>query len=461
MPPVPLCVGIDIGKHAHVAALLSPSLLSRYKAFDRCPTLPFSNSRSGFESLLALLSQHAPPEHCHVLVEHTGHYGYALEQYLQEQSITLYRVQIQNAPKKKRQKSDKRDARALAVLLYNQIVLAAPVVDPDQQIHQLVTPSATAVQLRGLVRHRLELVRETTQRKNKLTAICDELFPEFTQVYGDPNSPSALALREQYPTPQAIINASLDELAATRKRTLPGREQLAELQRLAVETIGTKKPERLKSIVIEQSYLIAELLLLSEHVDRVTADITAIIAQSREGQILTSFVGIGAIHAATIISQIGSIANFERASKLRGYMGWSPHQAQTGTSYNSVTLTKGGNSVLKQTMYLVAMAAIRHDPSWRQLYDRLVPRLCVYDERKKDYIGKMKVIGRIAGQIIAVIYVLLRRDHDLLRTLAGGGNGGLPGPEVYSVERHMDALQRGGRKVEHNEASSRDKQAGV
>lgn len=445
MPPL-LCIGIDIGKNSHVGALLSSDLLQRHKTFDRCPTLPFPNSRAGFSALLALFKQHAQPEHCHVVLESTGHYNLNLESFLQEHHITVYRVHAQTKPKRQRQKSDKRDARALAVLLYNQIVLNAPVVDPDQHIHRLTVPSTTAVQLRGLVRHRLELVRETTKRKNKLTAITDELFPEFTQIYDDPNSPSALQLRERYPMPQAVIDASLDDLCATRKRNLPGREQLAELQRLALQTIGTKNPERLKSIVLEQDYLIKELYLLQEHVERVTDDITKIIAVSREGQILTSFIGIGPIHASTIIATIGSIANFESAAKLRGYMGWSPHQAQTGTTYDSSTLTPGGNATLKWTMYLVALAAIRYDPSWRALYERLVPLKCEWDPRKKEWKGKMKVVGRIAGQMINVIYTLLKRDYDLVgETRAGGRTAGepLPAPERYDVSRHALDMRTG------------------
>ena len=37
------------------------------------------------------------------------------------------------------------------------------------------------------MRHRYELVHESTQRKNKLTAICDELFAELTHVFKDTN----------------------------------------------------------------------------------------------------------------------------------------------------------------------------------------------------------------------------------------------------------------------------------
>src|SRR5215471_10355790 len=96
-------------------------------------------------------------------------------------------------------KTDKRDALNLANTLYNQLALGIQVSDKTQLVRQAVPPTPAAAQLKGLIRHRYELVREATQRKNKLTAICDELFPELVRVVKDPNALVALTLREQYP----------------------------------------------------------------------------------------------------------------------------------------------------------------------------------------------------------------------------------------------------------------------
>jgi hypothetical protein len=60
-----------------------------------------------------------------------------------------------------------------------------------------------------------------------------------------------------------------------------------------------------------------------------------------------------------------------------------------------------------------------------------VPRKCVYDERKAQYIGKNKVVGRIAGQLITVMFTLLKRDQEVQQ------NGGvLPEPELYDPVLH-------------------------
>jgi hypothetical protein len=72
-------------------------------------------------------------------------------------------------------------------------------------VRRLVPPTEAAASLRGMVRHHYELVAESTQRKNKLTSICDELFPEFTRLLRNPNLPTAL----QGLTPQTVL-ARLD-----------------------------------------------------------------------------------------------------------------------------------------------------------------------------------------------------------------------------------------------------------
>src|SRR5713101_9465953 len=99
------------------------------------------------------------------------------------------------------------DALPISNHLYNVLEKGAQSGDPLQAVRRLVPPTAAAAQLAGMIHHREELVRERTQRKNQLTAICDELFPEFTQVCKDPNAASALALRSAFPTPAALATA--------------------------------------------------------------------------------------------------------------------------------------------------------------------------------------------------------------------------------------------------------------
>ena len=433
----PLYVGIDVGKASHVAGFVSATLLARHQRFEACPTLLFANSREGYRALYERLRALAPVEHVAVLLEHTGHYHRSLVQYLQELDLPVYVMPVQQRPKGLL-KTDRRDALILANHLYSQLALGAQSPDKTHLVRHLLPPSAAAAQLSGWMRHRYELVRECTQRKNKLIAISDELFPELTRIFHDPTRPLALAYRTRFPTPQALATASWTDLVALRVRNQPSNAQLLELlelQGLACDTIGTHDLARLSALVLEQQQLIRELQLLQEHEDQLDREIRQVVAHAREGQILTSIPGIGPIQAAAIIAAVGNIHNFHKASELKAYFGWAPKRAQSGSSLDREALAHTGVRTIKQMFFLIACNAIQQrESAWRQLYERLLPRLCSYDERKQAYRGKTRVLVRIAGQMTTMVYAFLAHDAEVLAQVPPGQEP--PPPLCYDAEIH-------------------------
>src|SRR5260370_9247642 len=93
-----LYVGIDIGKGRHLAGFLSKTLLERHQRFEACPALVFENSREGFQALVERMRELAPLEHYTVLLEKTGHYHKALQQFLQELDLPVYVPHVQQRP---------------------------------------------------------------------------------------------------------------------------------------------------------------------------------------------------------------------------------------------------------------------------------------------------------------------------------------------------------------------------
>jgi len=428
-----LYFGIDIGKAKHVAGFVSSTLLERHERFEACPALAFDNSRRGFHALFERLRGLAQVEHCFVLMEKTGHYHKPLQQYLQELDIPVYLVHVQERPKGML-KTDKRDALSLANHLYSQLELGVQFSSKTQLVRRAVPSTPAAAQLKGLIRHRYELVRESTQRKNKLTAICDELFPEFVQILHDPNLPTALALRERFPTPQAIATASFTVLQEVRRKTrFLSDNKLLELQELAMNSIGIKDLVRQRSLVLEQSQLIRELRLLQEHIEQLNGEIKTIVENAREAQILAS-MGIGPIQVATIIAAIGSIENFPNAGSLKSYFGWAPVVAQSGKTMDQTTQTHGGTRTIKQMMFLIVTMVIRQETEWAILYQRLVQTKCPYDDRRGVRTGKLRVIGRVAGQMIETMYALLKTDAEVLSKVPQGKEP--PPPFLYDPELH-------------------------
>lgn len=434
LPHETLYVGIDIGKQSHVAGFVSSTLLARYQRFEACPALSFENTRDGFRALIDRIKGYVPLIQVYALVEVTGHYHRALLQYLQELDIPVYVMHVQ-----KRQpgllKTDKRDALGLANHLYNQLEKGIQVGDPLQMVRRLAPPTPAAAQLRGMVHHHQELTTESTRRKNKLTAICDELFPELTRIFHNPNGLTALVFRERFPTPAAITTASLSALQDARgKARTFSNQKLLELQRLAAESIGTKDVARQRGLVFEQQQLIEELRLITAHLEALEAEMMQVVEHAREGRILTSIPGIGPLQAAILIALIGTIANFDRPGQLKSYCGWVPAIAQSGTTLDRARLSPRGARLLKPTIFIAVWKAIQMDCEWARLYERLLPLKCRYDEKKRAYVGRGRVVGRIAGQMLSVAYTLLKRDQELLATVPPGFP--LPEPALYDPQIH-------------------------
>ena len=108
---------------------------------------------------------------------------------------------------------------------------------------------------------------------------------------------------------------------------------------------------------------------------------------------------------------------------------------------------------MKKMIFLVVGNAIRMDCEWAKIYERLVPLKCSYDERTRSYKGKLKVIGRIAGQMISLIYALLKKDWEVLAATPSGTEP--PEPTLYDPALHRAHREGGYRSQKPHERRGR------
>ncbi len=191
-----------------------------------------------------------------------------------------------------------------------------------------------------------------------------------------------------------------------------------------------EKPELTVAVTTGHFSLLTQFV--AEELD---TEICTIVKNAREGKILLSLGIIGPIQAAMIIAAISNILNFPSAATLKSYFGWASKREQTGTSYDRSSLSHAGTRTMKQMMFLITISATRLDNEWARLYERLVPIKCSYDERTRSHKGKLKVVGRIARQIIEMIYALLKKDAEVLSKVPPGVEP--PAPMLYDRAIHQ------------------------
>ena len=115
-------------------------------------------------------------------------------------------------------------------------------------------------------------------------------------------------------------------------------------------------------------------------------------------------------------------------------MGWAPQSFQTGSTVDQANQTRTGSRLIKQEMYLLAMNAIKREP-WKEFYVRLVEKNCSYDQRLKRYRGRKRVLGRVAGTIVTMIFAFLKEDAVLVDSTPQGQEP--PAPKLYDAAVHQ------------------------
>ena len=196
---------------------MSQVLLERHQRFEACPALAFENSREGFQALVERMRALAPLEHYTVLLVKNGPLPQSSSTIPSRfEDIPVFVMHVQERPSAM-MKTDKRDALGLANTLYNHVALGVQVSDKTRLVRKAFPPSPAAAQLKGFIRHRYELVQEFTQRKNKLIAICDELFPEFHESAQRPHAPYRAHHSRTFPNSCGISHCQPAQLFGKRE----------------------------------------------------------------------------------------------------------------------------------------------------------------------------------------------------------------------------------------------------
>ena len=213
-------------------------------------------------------------------------------------------------------KTDRIDARVLAVLSHRDLVPAIWLPDPRVRGE------------RELARFRLHLVKHRSQLKNRIhSALISFGRPcQVTDLFG-----------------------------------VAGRQQLARLD----------LPEPWRGNIDASLLLIDQL---EAQVAEINAKLRSSGADHPYVPKLLTVPGVGWVLAFTIAAEIGDISRFETATKLTGYTGLCPRVVQSGESDRRGPLSKQGPRYLRWALLEATMHALRH-PAYSERYQRNKRRL--------------------------------------------------------------------------------------
>ncbi len=397
-----LYVGIDVASEKHDCCILGCD------GTVLVPNLTFSNSYEGFETLyktilsLAVDNGH---ENIKVGLEATGHYSINLVSFLRGKglNITVFNPLHVNLYRKaqslRKTKTDKTDARFLAVMLFS---------DDFKSYSQ---PSYQISELKSLVRNRFRLVEHRSRLKTSVARLVTILFPELKAAVWSIHQVTSYELLLAYPTAASIAKCHITKLTNLLSKASVGRygkDKANTIKSLAAKSIGQNSPSvafELQQTIRLIRHVQVEIDLLDEQIE------TAVIALNSP---ILSIPGISYTLGGIILAEIGEISNFKSPAKLLAFAGLEPSTYQSGKyTATNTPMVKHGSAYLRWAFINAART------------------VSMRDETFKTYLAKKRAEGK--HYYVALSHTAKKLSRIVFHLLATGSSFEPQTPQVRDI----------------------------
>jgi transposase len=228
--------------------------------------------------------------------------------------------------------------------------------------------------LQKLTRARFYTVQNLTREKqrfmNHLFMKCSGLAQE--KVFSDNYGVAALAVFEEFETPDDIVNMDIEELTAfiseKGKNRSPRPDEIAKAAQAAArgsyrlpKTVNDSVNQLLSISISSMRAMQAQIKALDVEIERQFENIP---------NTLTSIPGVGPVLSAGIIAEIGDVRRFDDHARLAKYAGLAWRENKSGLFEGQITRQiKSGNRFLKFYLCEAAFHHVRCDTDYRRFYD--------------------------------------------------------------------------------------------
>lgn len=375
-------IGIDIAKYHHDCTITDDNgeiIKHHFK---------FNNDNDGFSTLLDVLSNlNIASSQIKIGFESTGHYTSNLINFLIKNNYSFMEInpilvnRYFKASTLRKTKTDKKDS--LIICSYLASVEFKPYLSKSYHI----------IVLKELTRARDSLVKQRSQQLIFITNTLDKCFPEFKPFFNNNlKSSTALYILRKYTTPDKIsrMNSESYQLMKSKLRRTISYKKFLDLKHLAKNTIGSTN---ISSELLLSSYL-NMYIHTSTEITKLETEITQMYNEIE--CYIDSIPGIGVISAASIISEIKDINNFNNPGQVLAFAGLDVAIYQSGESSYKGKMVKHGSSYLRKNLMNCAQYVIMHSPTFYEYY------------RLKKSQGKCHrvALSHVAKKLVRIIFSL-------------------------------------------------------
>lgn len=229
--------------------------------------------------------------------------------------------------------------------------------------------------LSGLTRLMESVGREITRITNFMKADLAAVFPEYP-FYANIDTQTSIEILLRFPTPEAVLNARLEDIAdvmsrASRKHF--GKDDAMNLMELAQKSVGITDRNGIYACRISMNA--ARLRYEKEKIQEIVKKIESMSGNNSDIDHISAIRGMSVVSAATIVSEIGDIGQFDSAVKLQSYGGKAPDLTGSGGKVTAVGVSRVRNSHLSNTAYESAVSLVKHrTPEFHDIFQREIKK---------------------------------------------------------------------------------------
>jgi len=110
---------------------------------------------------------------------------------------------------------------------------------------------------------------------------------------------------------------------------------------------------------------------VNDLVDTLDARIAKLNKRDPRARLLKTIPGVGDITARVLLAEIGDVTRFDTDDSFACYSGLTPRQHQSSEKLRMMGLTKEGSTHIRWVLVQAAWNAVRLDPALREIFDKL------------------------------------------------------------------------------------------
>src|SRR5947207_8020843 len=239
-------------------------------------------------------------------------------------------------------------------------------------LHRLTPDSEKITELKLLTRDQDALIQMQTRLVNQLTACLKAYYPVALELFSKLQQQSTLLFLQTYPTPQAAMAASAEQIQEVLRRARHPNPTIVAAQivervhqpHFQADAVTTRTKSRLMGA------LVCQLMPLIEQIAQYDKEIAPLFLTHEDHEIFASLPRAGQRLAPRLLAEIGDDrTRYQDASSLQALGGTSPVLFQSGM-YSKAHRRVGCIKPLRNALHQFAWQTTQSEPWARQYYQR-------------------------------------------------------------------------------------------